>query len=51
MLSVHNSHMYLKLMEDVRRHLAAGTFGAFRGEFLANYIPSQKVLLARQELV
>ena len=29
MLSVHNSHMYLKLMADIRAHIAAGTFGAF----------------------
>jgi queuine tRNA-ribosyltransferase len=51
MLSVHNSHMYLKLMTDIRRHLAAGTFGAFRREFVADYVPSQKVLLSRQELI
>lgn len=50
MLSVHNSHMYLKLMADIRRHLAAGTFDAFRREFVAQYVPSEKVLLARQEI-
>ncbi|MBI3851114.1 MAG: tRNA guanosine(34) transglycosylase Tgt [Verrucomicrobia bacterium] len=49
MLSVHNSHMYLKLMADIRAHLAAGTFGEFRREFVANYVPSAKVLLARLE--
>jgi queuine tRNA-ribosyltransferase len=49
MLSVHNSHLYLKLMTDIRRHLAAGTFDAFRREFVANYVPSEKVLLSRQE--
>ena len=27
MLSVHNTHMYLKVMADARAHLAAGTFG------------------------
>lgn len=48
MVSVHNSHMYLKLMENVRAHLAAGTFGDFRREFIANYRPTEKVLLARQ---
>jgi len=47
MVSVHNSHLYLKLMEDMRANLARGTFGAFRREFLANYVPSQKVLSAR----
>lgn len=48
MLSVHNSHMYLKLMADIRAHLAAGTFGAFRQEFVAGYIPTQKILAMRK---
>lgn len=47
MLSVHNSHMYLKLMGDIRAHLAAGTFSEFRREFVAGYVPTQKVLSAR----
>src|SRR5437867_3263566 len=47
LVSVHNSHLYLQLMEDMRANLARGTFGAFRREFLANYVPSQKVLSAR----
>ena len=51
MLSVHNSHLYLKLMADIRRHLAAGTFDQFRREFVAGYAPSQRVLLSREELV
>ena len=49
MLSVHNSHMYIKVMEDIRRHLAAGTFGEFRREFIAGYTPSRKVLAARKD--
>ena len=48
MVSVHNSHMFLKLMADVRAHLAAGTFSEFRRDFIANYRPTEKVLLARQ---
>jgi queuine tRNA-ribosyltransferase len=48
MVSVHNSHMYLKVMEDVRSHIASGTFAEFRREFVANYIPTQKVLSARE---
>lgn len=47
MLSVHNTHMYLKLMQDVRSHLAAGTFAEFHREFVANYVPTQKVLAGR----
>lgn len=47
MLSVHNSHMYMKVMADIRQHLAAGTFGEFRREFEANYVPTAKVLEGR----
>jgi queuine tRNA-ribosyltransferase len=47
MLSVHNSHLFLKLMQDVRAALATGTFAEFRREFIANYQPSRKVLSAR----
>ncbi len=49
MVSVHNSHMFLKLMQRVRAELAAGTFSEFRREFIANYVPSRKVLMAREE--
>jgi queuine tRNA-ribosyltransferase len=48
MLSVHNSHMYLRVMAKIREHLAAGTFAEFRREFVANYVPSQRVLSTRQ---
>jgi queuine tRNA-ribosyltransferase len=47
MLSVHNSHMYLKLMADARSAIADGTFSEFRREFIANYVPSRRVLSAR----
>jgi queuine tRNA-ribosyltransferase len=49
MVSVHNSHMFLKVMADARAALAAGTFAEFRREFIANYVPSRKILLAREE--
>ena len=48
MVSVHNSHLFLKVMADMRAHLAAGTFNDYRREFIANYRPTEKVLLARQ---
>jgi queuine tRNA-ribosyltransferase len=48
MVSVHNSHLFLKIMADVRAAIAAGTFADFYREFIANYVPSQKVLSARQ---
>ncbi len=44
MVSVHNSYMYLKLMSELRTHLAAGTFAEFRREFVAQYVPSRRVL-------
>jgi queuine tRNA-ribosyltransferase len=47
MVSVHNSHMYLNLMRDVRAHIAAGTFAEFRREFIAGFRPSRNVLAAR----
>ncbi len=47
MLSVHNSYMYLKVMQEVRKAIANGTFAEYRREFIANYRPSQKVMLAR----
>jgi len=47
MLSVHNSHMYMKVMRDIREHLAAGTFREYREMFARAYIPTQKVLAGR----
>lgn len=47
MLSVHNSHMYLQVMKDIRAHIAAGSFAEYRKEFVANYVPSQRVLSMR----
>jgi queuine tRNA-ribosyltransferase len=47
MLSVHNTHMFVKTMADTRAAIAAGTFSEFRREFVANYVPTEKVLLAR----
>jgi queuine tRNA-ribosyltransferase len=48
MLSVHNSFMYMKVMRDIRAHLAAGTFREFREMFARTYIPTQKVLAGRK---
>jgi queuine/archaeosine tRNA-ribosyltransferase len=47
MLSVHNTRMYLKVMEEVRAAIVGGTFGEYRREFARSYVPTQKVLLAR----
>jgi len=47
MLSVHNTRMYLRTMEEIRASISAGTFAEYRREFVTNYVPTQKVLLAR----
>jgi queuine tRNA-ribosyltransferase len=44
MLSVHNSHMYLQLMRDIRSHIEQGTFSDFRESFTNGYTPTLKVL-------
>ncbi|HEX4644671.1 MAG TPA: tRNA guanosine(34) transglycosylase Tgt [Verrucomicrobiae bacterium] len=49
MVSVHNSYFYMKVMADIRAALAAGTYAEFRRQFAAHYVPSRKVLLAREE--
>jgi queuine tRNA-ribosyltransferase len=47
LVSIHNTHFYLQVMRDIRRHLAHGTFAEFRREFAASYVPTRKVLAAR----
>ena len=47
MLSVHNTRMYLRVMEEVRETIRNGSFADYRREFAANYVPTAKVLLAR----
>jgi len=47
MLSVHNTRMYLRVMEDMRLAIAKGIFAEFRQTFASNYVPTQKILLAR----
>jgi queuine tRNA-ribosyltransferase len=44
MVSVHNSHMYLELMADIRSHIGSGTFSEFRRQFAASYVPSRRIL-------
>src|SRR5277367_2497093 len=48
MVSVHNSHLYLKVMTEVRAAIAAGVFADYHRNFIANYKPSQKILAARK---
>ena len=47
MLSVHNTRMFLRVMSDIRTAILDGSFGEFRRQFAQNYVPTQKVLLAR----
>jgi queuine tRNA-ribosyltransferase len=48
MVSVHNSHLYLKVMAEARAAIAAGTFAEFYRQFIASYKPSQKILATRK---
>jgi queuine tRNA-ribosyltransferase len=48
MLSVHNTHLYLELMRTIRQHLHAGSFGQFRERYIAQYVPTRKILAARE---
>ena len=43
LLTIHNLRCYLRLMEVVRGHLKAGTFGEFRAAFHANYRVTSRV--------
>ena len=47
MLSIHNTRMYLKVMDDIRLAITQGHFCDFRRDFAANYIPTKRVRLAR----
>jgi len=47
LVSIHNTHFYLQVMREVRAALAAGTFAEYRREFVANYVPTRRVLAAR----
>ena len=48
LVSIHNSHFYLEVMRKIRSHLASGTFAEFRREFVANYVPTEKVRAAQK---
>jgi queuine tRNA-ribosyltransferase len=48
MVSVHNSHFYLRIMAEMRAHLAGGTFAEYRRQFAATYVPTQKILASRR---
>jgi queuine tRNA-ribosyltransferase len=47
MVSVHNSHMYLRVMAEIRSHISAGTFAEYRRSFAATYVPSRRILQMR----
>jgi queuine tRNA-ribosyltransferase len=40
--TIHNLHFMLRLMQEVRMHIASGTFTAFKAQFMAEYrLPDQ----------
>ena len=48
LLTIHNLRCYLRLMEVVRGHLEADTFGEFRAAFHANYRVTSRVEAQRK---
>ena len=42
LVTLHNLHFYLHLMQRIRTHLEAGTFAQFRRTFVADYVPPRK---------
>ncbi len=48
LLTLHNLRLYLRLMNDMRKHIEAGTFGGFRAEFAARYTPTTRVAAQRK---
>jgi queuine tRNA-ribosyltransferase len=47
LVSIHNTRMYLKVMEEIRAAIQDGSFGEYRKHFAENYVPTEKILLAR----
>jgi queuine tRNA-ribosyltransferase len=49
--SLHNVRFMVRLIGEIRTHIAKGTYGAFRDQFVANYqLPDQAVRRAQREL-
>lgn len=42
LLSIHNLHMLIQLMKEMRAAIIDGTFETFAADFLANYIPARR---------
>lgn len=51
LISIHNSHMFQRLMQEMRRHIISGTFSEFREEFARNYVPSRRVSAQREAVL
>jgi queuine tRNA-ribosyltransferase len=48
--TVHNVRFMIRLMREIRDHIASGTFPAFREQFLAGYrLSNQEVRHAQRE--
>jgi queuine tRNA-ribosyltransferase len=48
--TVHNVRFMIRLMDEIRQRIAAGTFAAFRAAFLTEYrLPDQEVRHAQKE--
>lgn len=43
LITIHNLHFYTGLARQARAHILGGTFGEFRRQFVANYVPARGV--------
>ena len=43
LLSVHNTHMFLDLMKQIRQAIANQTFAQFRADYQRTYIPTERI--------
>ena len=48
LLTICNLRTYMRLMQEIREHIANGTFVSFRDEFKANYRPTNRVAEQRK---
>ncbi|MBO0779391.1 MAG: tRNA-guanine transglycosylase, partial [Ktedonobacteraceae bacterium] len=48
--SIHNIHFMMRLVGQLREAIAAGTYAAFRDDFLARYVPASEAVRAAQRV-
>lgn len=47
LLSLHNTHMYLNVMRQIRQAIEDGTFSEYRANFQSQYVPTERIRAQR----